>query len=107
MVNITENFCDRMFAQSTNLFQINMQNKYSAGKWYMDGWIKLPKKERKYYLLMKCSVSTQKNLVRDVHAADASYHLDYWLGVTKIQTGWSGAIVTTISSIILVLQQTV
>ena len=29
-----------------------MQKK-TAGKWYMDGWIKQAKKERKYYLLMR------------------------------------------------------
>ena len=52
------------------------------------------------YLLMKCSVSTQKNLVRDLHAAYVRYHLDCWLGVNKIQACWYGAIVTTISSII-------
>ena len=33
-------------------------------------------------------------------AADVRYDLDCWLGVTKIQACWSGAIVTTISSII-------
>ena len=66
----------------------------------MDGWIKLPKKERKYYLLMKCSVSTQKLFVRDLHAAYVRNYIDCWLGVTKIQAYWSGAIVTTISSII-------
>ena len=44
---------------------------------------------------MKCSVSTQKTLVRDLHAADVRYHLDCWLGVTKIQACWSGAIKTT------------
>ena len=67
----------------------------------MDGWIKLPKKERKYYLLMKCSVSTQKKtFVRDLHAADVRYYRDCWLSVTKIQAYWSGAIVTTISSFI-------
>ena len=64
----------------------------------MDGWIKLQK--RKYYLLMKCSVSTQKTLVRDVHAAEVRYHLDCWLDVTKTQACWSSAIVTTVSSII-------
>ena len=73
--------------------------KCSAGKWYMDGWIKL-QKERKYHLLMKCSVSAQKTLVGDLHAADVCYHLDCWFGVTKIHACWSAAIVTTISSII-------
>ena len=53
---------------------------------------------------MKCSVSTQKKtFVRDLHAADVRYYLDCWLGVTKIQAYWSGAIVTTISSIILLV----
>ena len=68
----------------------------------MDRWKKIPKKkERKYYSLMKCCVSTQKKtFVRDLYAADVRYYLDCWLGVTKIQAYWSGAIVTTISSII-------
>ena len=57
----------------------------------MDGWIKIPKKREN---------TTQKPLVRDLHAADVRYHLDCLLGVTKIQACWSGAIVTTISSII-------
>ena len=86
-----------MFAQSTNLFE-SILGKCSAGKWYMDGCIKL-QKERKYYLLMKYSVSAQKTLVGDLHAADVRYHLDCWLGVTKIQACWP-AIITTISSII-------
>ena len=69
----------------------------------MAGWKNLhTKKKRKYYLLMKGSVSTQKCLVRDLHDADVRYHLDCWLGVTKIQTCWSSAIVTIISSGILV-----
>ena len=43
---------------------------------------------------MKCSVSKQKKtLLRDLHAADVSYYLGCWLGVTKIQPCWSGAIV--------------
>ena len=41
-----------------------------------------------------------KPLVRDLHAADVRYHLDCWLGETKIQPCWSGTIVTTFSSII-------
>ena len=36
---------------------------------------------------------TKKTLVREVHAADVRYHLDCWLGVTKIQASWSSAIV--------------
>ena len=66
----------------------------------MDGWIKFPKRETKYFLLMKCSVSTQKTFERDLHAADDRLYVDCWLGVTKIQAYWSSAIVTTISSII-------
>ena len=52
---------------------------------------------------MKCSVSTQKTLVRDLHAADIRYYLDCWLGVTKIQACWSSRIVTTISSLYYIL----
>ena len=84
-----------MFAQSTNLFESIFGKMFSWKVVY--GWME----ERKYYLLMKCSVSAQKKtLVGDLHAADVRYHLDCWLGVTKIQACWSGAIVTTISSII-------
>ena len=61
---------------------------------WMDGLNYQKQRERE-----KCSVSTHKTLVRDLHAADVRYHLD-WLGVTKTQTCWSGAIVPTISSII-------
>ena len=44
---------------------------------------KITKKERKYYLLIEYSVSTQnESLVRDLHAADVRYHRDCWLGVT-------------------------
>ena len=72
-----------MFAQSTNLFLNLFAGKNLAGKWYLDGWIKLLKAERKYYLLMKCSVSTQKKtLVRDMYATDGHYYLNCWLGVT-------------------------
>ena len=45
-------------------------------------------------------INTKQTLVSDLHAADVCYHLDCWLGVTKIQACWSGAIVTTIFSII-------
>ena len=48
----------------------------------MDGWIKLQKKRENTIYLMKCSVSTKKNLMRDLHAVDVRYHLDCWLGVT-------------------------
>ena len=44
--------------------------------------------------------------MRDLHAADVRYHLDCWLGVTKIQACWSGAIATIISSILVQVQQT-
>ena len=56
----------------------------------MDGWIKLPQKERHYYLLIECSVSTQKNRVRGLQAADVRINLDCWLGVTikDISAAW-------------------
>ena len=41
-----------------------------------------------------------KTLVRDLHTTDVRHHLDCWLGVTKVHSCWSGAVVTTISSII-------
>ena len=87
-----------MFAQ-VQAFLNQYAGKCSAGKWYMDGRIKLQKK-RENILTMKCSVSAQKTLVGNLHAADVRYHLDCWFGVIKIQACWSGAIVTTISSII-------
>ena len=73
--------------------------KCTAGKWYMDGWIKLQKREKILFTYEVQRIST-KILVGDLHAADVRYHLDCWLGVTKIQACWSGAIVTSISSII-------
>ena len=62
--------------------------------------MKLPKKRENINSLLKCSVSTQKNLVRDLHAVYDRYHHDCWLAVAKIQACWFGAIITTISSII-------
>ena len=90
---------------TTNLFWINMRKNFQleSGIW-MDGYNY--KNERKCYLLMQCSVWTQKSLMRDLHAADVRYHLDCWLGVTKIQACWSGAIATIISSILVQVQQT-
>ena len=63
MVYVTENFVtERLFKIQTFFFN-QYAKKCSAGKWYMDGWIKLPKKKRENInLLLKCSVSTQKNL---------------------------------------------
>ena len=100
MVYITENFVTECLLK-VQTFLNQYAEKCPAGKWYMDGWMdKITKAERKNYLLMKCSVSTQKTLVRDLHAAYVRYHLDCWLDVTKIQACWSDAIVTAISSII-------
>ena len=88
-----------MFAQSKNLFLNQYARKCSAGKWYMCGWIKLQIREKILFTYEVQCINT-KTLVRDLHAADVRYHLDCWLGVTKIQACWSSAIVTTISSII-------
>ena len=101
MVVITKKFVTECLLKVQIFFE-PICGKCSAGKLYMDEWMKLPKKkEKKYYSLMKCSVSTQKTtFVRDLHAADVRYYLDCWLGVAKIQAYWSDAIVTTISSII-------
>ena len=63
----------------------------------MTGWIKFTNEVFTYEV--QC-INTKKNLVRDLHAADVRYHLDCWLDVNKIQACWSGAIVTTFSSII-------
>ena len=61
MVDITENFVTEWLLKVQTFFFNQYAENCSAGKLCMDGWIKLPnKKERKYYLLMKCSVLTQK-----------------------------------------------
>ena len=99
MVDITDNFVTECLLKVQTCFESVCGKIFIWNVVY--GWMdKITKKERKYYLLMKRSVSTQKTLVRDVHAAVVCYHLDCWLGATKIQACWSGAIVTTISSII-------
>ena len=70
----------------------------------MDRWIQLLKqKEKEYYLLMKCSESHKKTLVRELHAADDLYHLDCWLLYSncKIQACWAGAIITTLTTILV------
>ena len=62
---------------------------------------KITKKRKKILFTYEVQcINTKKTLVGDLHAADVRYHLDCWLGVTKIRDCWSGAIVTTISSII-------
>ena len=100
MVDITENF-DTEWLLKVQTFFYSIYAKMFSWK-VVYGWMdKITKnKERKYHLLMKCSVSTQKTFVRDLHAADVRYYLDCWLGVTKIQAYWSGAIVTTISPVV-------
>ena len=80
--------------------------KCSAGKWYIDGWIQLQKRDKILFTYTVQCINTKKALVRDLNAADVRYHLDCWLGVTKIQACWSGAIATTISSILVKVQQT-
>ena len=70
-----------------------------SGIW-TDGWIKLQKREKILFTNEVQCINTQKTLVRNLHSADVRYHLDCWLGVTQIQACWSGANVTTISSII-------
>ena len=72
-------------------------------QWYMTGWVKLLKQREREKILFTYEVqciNTKKTLVTDLYAAYVRYHLDCWLGVTKIQACWSGAIVTTIPSII-------
>ena len=99
MVDITENFVTEWLPKVQSFFESIWGKMFSWKVVY--GWMdKITKKERKYYLPIKCSVSTQKTFVRDLHAADVRYYLDCWFGATKIQAYWSGAIVTTISSII-------
>ena len=64
-----------MFAQSTNLFESYVE-KCSAGKWYMDGWIKLQKREKILFTYEVQCISTKKTLVGDLRAADVRYYLD-------------------------------
>ena len=102
MVDITENFVTECLLKVQTFLESICGNMLSLKVVYGSGWMdKITKKRKKekHFLLMKCSVSTQKNLVRDLHATDFLYHLDCWLGVTKIQAFWSSAIVTNISSI--------
>ena len=71
------------------------------------GWMDtITKKTENTIYLCSAVYQHKKTLVRDLYAADVSYHLDCWLGVTKIQACWSGAIATTISSILVQVQQT-
>ena len=86
MVDITEKFVTECLLIVQTFFE-SICGKCSAGKWYMDGWIKLPKKKREKILFtyeVQC-INTKKTFVRDLHAADVRYYLDCWLGVTKIQ----------------------
>ena len=67
---------------------------------------KITKKREKILFTYEVQcINTKKTFVRDLHASDVRYYLDCWLGVTKIQAYWSGAIVITISSIIYTAQQ--
>ena len=103
MVDITENYVTECLLKAQTFFESICGKMFSWKVVYlrMDKITKKKKREReKYYLLMKCSVSTQKILARYLHAAAVRYHLDCRLGVTKIQACWSGAIITTISCII-------
>ena len=62
MVDITENYVTECLLKVQTFFESICGKMFSwkeNGIW-MDGYQK--KRERKYYLLMKCSVSTQKNL---------------------------------------------
>ena len=97
------NLCERVFAQSSNHF-LNQYAEKSAGKWYMDRWLKLPKKrENTIYLWEEnnspCSgkkatvhavYQRMKFWVRDLHAANVCHYLDCWLGVTikDIAAAW-------------------
>ena len=93
--DITENFVKGCL-RKIQKFWINMQ-KNSAGKWHMNGWIKLPKKKRENTIYLweennsPCSrkkttvYATYQRIqfwVRALRAADACYYLDCWLGVT-------------------------
>ena len=44
MVDITENFVTECLLKVQTFFESIYTKMCSAGKWYIDGWIKLPKK---------------------------------------------------------------
>ena len=78
MVYITENFVTECLLK-VKTFLNQYSEKFSAEKWYMDGWIKLPKKKREKLLsTYEVQCIKTKNL-RNLHAADVRYHLDCWL----------------------------
>ena len=52
MLNITEILVTECLLK-VQTFVESICGKCSARKWYMDGWINLPPKREKYYLLMK------------------------------------------------------
>ena len=100
MFYITENFVTKCLLKVQNFFESICGKMFSWKVVYgcMDKITR--KREEILFTYEKQCISTKKTLVRDVHAAYVRYHLDCWLGVTKIQACWSGAIVITISSII-------
>ena len=75
--------CDRVSAQSTNLFLNPYAEKFIWKVVY--GLINTitKKTEKTLFTLneVKC-INTKATLVRDLHAADVRCHLDCWLGVT-------------------------
>ena len=95
MVDITENFVTECLLKAQTFFESICGKMFSWKVVYglMDKTTKKKERERENTIYLKI-------LVRDLHAAAVRYHLDCWLGVTKIQACWSGAIVTTISCII-------
>ena len=66
MLDVTENFVTERLLKVQTFFESICGKTFSWKVLY--GLI----------VLMKCSVSTQKNLVSDVRAADVRYHLDCW-----------------------------
>ena len=83
------NLCNRVFVQSTKIVSICVKN-------HLDGWIKFTK--NKHITNGVQCINTKNNTwVRYLHAEYVHYHLDWWL----VQACWSGAIVTTITTILV------
>ena len=61
MVDITKNFVTECLL-TVQTFLNQYSEKCSAGKWYMDGWIKLQKREKKLFTYEVQCISTKTNL---------------------------------------------
>ena len=62
MVDITKNFVTECLLK-VQTFLNQYSEKYSARKWYMDGWIKLQKREKILFTYEVQCISSKKTLV--------------------------------------------